>query len=577
MRQKILNSTQEMLLAVERYWLTHLQLALARFSATAEDRAALEKSVRQLDELFLLVVVGEFNSGKSAFINALFGEPLLEEGVTPTTTRIHLLKYGQTYEPVAVDNGVDVFTVPATMLEEINIVDTPGTNAIYREHETITKEFIPRADLVLFVTSVDRPFTESERKFLELIRNWGKKVVIVLNKIDILDGPEDITRIRQFIAENARTLLGFTPDIFPVSARQALQAKRQEDPALLDESGLAALERYIIGTLDETERIRLKLLNPLGVAYRLIDKYVGIIDQRLDVLRGDFALLEDVERQFALYREDMMEAFEFRLSDVDNLLYAFETRGMAYFDDTVRLLRIFDLVKKSKLEAEFERQVIADAPQRIEERVDEIIMWLVEENQRQWKAVWDRVEARQEAYEDRLVGEVNANFEYNRARRIETVERVAQQALQAYDKDREAERIADSVQRAVANTALVEASALSLGAAVALLAEALAFDLTGILTAGALAVLGFLVIPAKKRQVKNELHTKITQVREELMQALTQQFEFELDRGLHEIEAAIAPYTRFVRSERQRLEEVRNELTSIRRWLERQAGDIEAL
>ena len=73
------------------------------------------------------------------------------------------------------------------LLREIHIVDTPGTNAIIREHEAITSEFVPRSDLVLFVTSADRPFTETERVFLEQVRGWGKKVVIVINKIDILE------------------------------------------------------------------------------------------------------------------------------------------------------------------------------------------------------------------------------------------------------------------------------------------------------------------------------------------------------------------------------------------------------
>ena len=88
MSRKILTQAQETLVAVERHWLTNLQIALARFSAAQEDREALEGSIRQLDELFLLVVVGEFNAGKSAFLNALFGQRLLEEGVTPTTSRM---------------------------------------------------------------------------------------------------------------------------------------------------------------------------------------------------------------------------------------------------------------------------------------------------------------------------------------------------------------------------------------------------------------------------------------------------------------------------------------------------------
>ena len=63
-----------------------------------------------------------------------------------------------------------------------------------REHEEITSQFVPRSDLILFVTSADRPYTESERIFLEKIRAWGKKIVLVINKIDILENPEALDR-----------------------------------------------------------------------------------------------------------------------------------------------------------------------------------------------------------------------------------------------------------------------------------------------------------------------------------------------------------------------------------------------
>ena len=57
----------------------------------------LRQARQQLETLFLLVVVGEFNSGKSAFINALVGEPIMPEGVTPTTAMIHLLAVSYTH------------------------------------------------------------------------------------------------------------------------------------------------------------------------------------------------------------------------------------------------------------------------------------------------------------------------------------------------------------------------------------------------------------------------------------------------------------------------------------------------
>src|SRR5262249_46943197 len=152
----------------------------------------------------------------------------------------HVLRYGPEETRAPAEAAVDVLTAPVELLREINIVDTPGTNAIHREHEAITREFVPRADMVLFVTSADRPFTESERSFLQGIREWGKKVVVVLNKIDILESEADVERVRTFIAEGVRGLLGFAPEVFPVAARDALRAKLQGDAERLAASRFPA-------------------------------------------------------------------------------------------------------------------------------------------------------------------------------------------------------------------------------------------------------------------------------------------------------------------------------------------------
>jgi small GTP-binding protein len=205
---RVLSNQQDALLREERALLMRLRTALARIDAADDQQQALDQSIAQLDELFLLVVVGEFNAGKSAFINAFIGQPLMKEGVTPTTAVITVLEHGDLPEQTVRQANLLVIKAPIDLLREIRIVDTPGTNAIIREHETMTAEFIPRSDLVFFVTSADRPFTETERGFMEHIRGWGKKIVVVVNKSDILEGAAQVGEIRSFVADNARSLLG---------------------------------------------------------------------------------------------------------------------------------------------------------------------------------------------------------------------------------------------------------------------------------------------------------------------------------------------------------------------------------
>ena len=99
----------------------------------------MDQTRRQLDELFLLVIVGEFNAGKSAFINALLGQQLLEEGATPTTVRVHLLRHGDQIGRLLVEADMEVVTAPVEWLREINVVDTPGTNAVSYTHLDVYK------------------------------------------------------------------------------------------------------------------------------------------------------------------------------------------------------------------------------------------------------------------------------------------------------------------------------------------------------------------------------------------------------------------------------------------------------
>src|ERR687897_196181 len=141
--------------------------------------------------------------------DALGGAEVMPEGVTPTTSVINLLRFGPEPAVTMQADGVIVRESPAEFLDDITIVDTPGTNAIIREHEQLTQQFVPRSDMVLFVTSADRPFTESERAFMESIRDWGKKIVVVINKVDLLRDENAVEEVTEFVRENIERLLGF--------------------------------------------------------------------------------------------------------------------------------------------------------------------------------------------------------------------------------------------------------------------------------------------------------------------------------------------------------------------------------
>jgi len=581
-RKGILSKREQELRVREQELLQRLATALERFGSdvAAEDLRRFHEAREQLTGLFLLVVAGEFNSGKSSFINALLGERVLPEGVTPTTDRINVLRHG----PEITDQLREAYllerTHPAEVLREISIVDTPGTNAIIRRHEELTRDFVPRSDLVLFVTSADRPFTESERAFLEQIREWGKKIVFIVNKIDILPRAQEREEVIRFVGENAGALLGETPEIFAVSARQAQEARGGAAESVASElwesSGFERVEDYLLNTLDQQERVRLKLLNPLNVGLRLASKYKDATFERLKLLAQDVEALQNIDQQLALFHQEMLRDFEPRLTRLDVLLGEMENRGTRFFEETIRIGRIRSLMDSEGIKRSFEREVIGDTPKSIEEEVGRVIDWIVERNHRLWQDISGYIERRQlTRHHEGMIGDVGPSFGYNRQALLDSIGRVSREVVGSYNREAESRTIANEIQGAFATTALAEAGALGLGTIVVTVVTGAAADVTGILLAAALAVGGFYVLPRKRRQSQRDFQRRISELRTGLKDALTRQVHLELEQSSARINEAIGPYRRFVQSQQQRLNEARAELVATEDALLRLRAEVE--
>lgn len=247
--------------------------------------------------------LGEFNSGKSTFINALLGERYLKEGVVPTTNEITFLRYSESDSDEKQrcerhPDGQYICYIPAPILKEMIIVDTPGTNVILQRQQRLTEEFIPRADLLIFVISADRPLTESEVAFLRYTQQWRKKVVFVLNKSDIYQNDLELQEATSFISENVQNLLNAeNVALYPISARSALESKlsasyesaKEYTNLLVSDSrwrvgSFYKLEKFLYSFLDGStsmgmERIKLKLETPIGIAERLVSSCETVLRQ----------------------------------------------------------------------------------------------------------------------------------------------------------------------------------------------------------------------------------------------------------------------------------------------------------
>ena len=330
--------------------------------------------VKKLEaDRFHLVVVGEFNHGKSSFVNALLGESALAVGVTPTTAAIHHLKYAETPEATvvytsgrreslpfdevkkfAVGGGasadeVDFLEIgyPAALLQErVLLVDTPGVNDLSLQRADITYSYVPRADAVLFLLDAGQILKESERVFLQdkLLKGSRDKIVFVITKWDLLDDAE-----RKEALAYAKTKLGDLvkdPIVFPVSSETALAGRREESgfPELLDH-----LTRFLA-----EERGRILLDNALGEGLAvgsLLEKGVAAkrrslgmhadeLERRIKILEEDLAgQSTTIEQRRMKIREEIVGIKVGAKKDLDR-----------FVDDTIRQLpNVIDAAKSAEL------------------------------------------------------------------------------------------------------------------------------------------------------------------------------------------------------------------------------------
>ena len=149
----LLAPAEQALRARQRSALQELEHTLVRMDASEADTTTLRESITVLDSLFLCCVLGEFNAGKSALLNALLGGSHCGEGVLPTTAAITLIKHPSVpFEPSHAQSEVEVLDIPRSWLRGLHLVDTPGTNSIEDAHTALTQ--VDNPDLTLTLTLI---------------------------------------------------------------------------------------------------------------------------------------------------------------------------------------------------------------------------------------------------------------------------------------------------------------------------------------------------------------------------------------------------------------------------------------
>src|SRR5690606_8072919 len=353
-------------------------------------------------------------------------------------------------------------------------------------------------------------------------------------------------------------------------------ARATGDESALSASGIPTLERAIRERLG-TERLRLKLLSPIGVANHNIERYQALHAERLKVLTDDSGSLNEIERQSSQFTKDLRREFDSHLIRLKDILRDVEDRGDAFFDDTVRFRRIPKLLNTKAVQEEFENKVLKNTEPRIESALGELVDWYIQRNLQYWEDVMRFVNERRATEEERVIGEIGGRFQYDRQALVASLRQRAEEALADFDDEAASRRLADDLQNAVFKTGLLNVSGIGLGAAVLAFISTAALDVTGIMLGLTMVTVGLFVLPRQRAKAKRELRAKMQELREGLETSITSQFETEIARSQSALQGAISPYTRFVRAELDRLDMLGEELAELSTRLAKVKAEVERL
>ncbi len=453
---------------------------------TQDDRKRLMDVAQDLRDLFFLVVIiGEFNAGKSTFVNALLGDDLLPTGITPTTEMIELVRYAETpnFKPVMRDDSLREWAHPNTGAPGVAIVDTPGTGSVFQRHEKTAKEFLHRADLVIFLLSAKRAFAETERIYLEMAKSYGKKIILVVNQVDLLDANEQAT-VRRFIEQQVKENLGIQPLLFMISAKEALSSRGSTSPSG-NIGGVDAVRAHLRGLFEEAPPTKQKLLAQLDMAASVVKRYHDALMGKADIVTADTAKVREVQQELQKQSLGLDTQLTEARAEVDKVFVGLRQRGLAFIDANLSIRKIGRSISKEKLQAEFQDVVIGRALRDINEATNGYINAVIDSSRVYWRGVIERLNQLKEILEQELVG-LDAGMYAEQRENLQDAIRIAEVELKSYSSG----RIVDEIQQTF-DTNMGSFTTWAFAGVGGLLATVLAVVLPGPLVGAALV--GFVI------------------------------------------------------------------------------------
>lgn len=526
------------------------------------------------DHPYLMVLVGPFNAGKSSIVNALMGsQDLLRMGATPTTDSIQILRWGEEAERMESGGEVDTVFYPSSLLKKVSLVDTPGLESVFKSHEQTTRNFLHRADVVLLIMMATQAMTASNLETMKMFKEYGKKVIIVVNQCDLLD-EEERKEVEDFIRSESKTKLGAQPDIWMMSAKQGMEAHigTEIDQVLWKSSGLQQIESYINKQLGDANRLRQKLQTPLQIVQNVHGKALDAVKENQSTLSHYQSIHENIEQQLAAQRRGQDKAVREINSEIEEQFQEISQRSQVAIADVFKLSRaiqslfggILQLIgltrlfgglrNTSHIEKAFNKHNVFQPMEEIDKIVNKLgprlegqdmqdIDDLVKYGQAEIKKLPDDLQGK-------IIGNIQAPVKYvrdhiqNLEQKLEPIEQSARKL--------EVQQLEDTVRNTLLYLASWELIVLVLFIAFTQLSggiedSGLRLLITLILPLS--AILGFFVLPIRGRIVYTQFANRLNSLSQQYQNTVSTAADKQIDYGIQLRRDTISPLTRLIEAQ----------------------------
>jgi len=527
------------------------------------------------DHPYLMVLVGPFNAGKSSLVNAMMGSTdLLKIGATPTTDSIQILRWGEEAERMESGGEVDTVFYPSPLLKKVSLVDTPGLESVFKSHEQTTRKFLHRADVVLLIMMATQAMTANNLETIQMFKEYGKKVIIVVNQCDLLSETER-QEIEDFVRSESKSKLGVQPEIWMLSAKQGLAAYQSDgsrDEAAWEASGMPAIESYINKQLGDADRLRQKLQTPLQIVQNIHGKALDAVKQNQSALDHYQSINENIDQQLVAQRRGQDKSIrelnteieaQFQLISSNSQVALLEIFKLSRAIQSliggilqlVGLTRLFGGIRNtSHIEKAFANHKVFQPMEEIRKTVDKIGPRLEGQDMQE---IDDLVKYGQteitklpEDLQNKVIGTIQAPVKYVR----DHIQKLEEQLdpIEQSARKLEVQQLEDALRNTLLYLAAWQLIVLTLLFAFTQLSSGM--EDTGlrfliILVLPLSALLGFLMLPIRGRMIHTQFANRINTLSQQYQTTISTAADKQIDYGIQLRKDTIAPLTRLIEAQ----------------------------